>query len=226
MCAHYESVHDKALLKKHFGVSLPSELARRDVWPGYMSTFIRRHENADVGDDAVPPHESVLGSFGLIPHWAKDNKIARQTYNARTETVAEKPSFRDAWKRAQHCIIPVQSFFEPDWRSGKAQPTRIALASDEPMGLAGLWAQWRSSEGETVHSFTMLTINADDHALMRNFHKPQDEKRMVVILPPAHYGDWLQASASESNEFMKAWPADDLKAETSEGSPPQTASLF
>ncbi len=226
MCAHYESVHDKALLKKHFGVSLPSELARRDVWPGYMSTFIRRHENADVGDDAVPPHESVLGSFGLIPHWAKDNKIARQTYNARTETVAEKPSFRDAWKRAQHCIIPVQSFFEPDWRSGKAQPTRIALASDEPMGLAGLWAQWRSSEGETVHSFTMLTINADDHALMRNFHKPQDEKRMVVILPPAHYGDWLQASASESNEFMKAWPADDLKAETSEGSPQQTASLF
>jgi len=72
----------------------------------------------------------------------------------------------------------------------------------------------------------MLTINADDHALMRNFHKPQDEKRMVVILPLARYGDWLKASASESIEFMKAWPADDLKAETSEGSPPQTASLF
>ena len=114
MCAHYESVHDKALLKKHFGVSLPSELARRDVWPGYLSTFIRRHENAavdadvgaDVGDEAVP--------------------------------------------------------------------TRIALANDEPMGVAGLWAKWRSPEGETVHSFTMLTINADDHALMRNFHKPQD----------------------------------------------------
>jgi putative SOS response-associated peptidase YedK len=71
-----------------------------------------------------------------------------------------------------------------------------------------------------------LTINADDNEFMRNFHKPQDEKRMVVILPPAHYGDWLQASASESNNFMKAWPADDLKAETSEGSPLQTASLF
>jgi putative SOS response-associated peptidase YedK len=140
--------HGRALLKKHFGVDLPSELARRDVWPGYMSTFIRRHENADVGDDAVPPREALVGSFGLIPHWSKDIKIARHTYNARSETVAEKPSFRDAWKRGQHCIIPVQSFFEPDWRSGKAVPTRITLTNEEPMGVAGLWAKWRSPEGE------------------------------------------------------------------------------
>ena len=226
MCAHYESVHDKGLLKKHFGVSLPSELARRDVWPGYMSTFIRRPENADVGDDAVPDREAVLGSFGLIPHWAKDNKIARQTYNARTETVAEKPSFRDAWKRGQHCIIPVQSFFEPDWRSGKAQPTRIALAHDSPMGVAGIWAQWRSPRGEVVHSFTLLTINADEHALMLNFHKPQDEKRMIVILPPTSFDDWLKANASESANFMQAWPAEGLKASAPEGYQPQTASMF
>ena len=59
----------------------------------------------------------------------------------------------------------------------------------------------------------MLTINADDHALMRNFHKPQDEKRMIVILPPGRYDDWLQASASESGDFLQAWPADGLTAE-------------
>lgn len=149
MCAHYESVHDKALLKKHFGVSLPSELARRDVWPGYLSTFIRRHENTDVGADVAD----------------------------------------------------------------EAVPTRIALANDEPMGVAGLWAKWRSPEGETVHSFTMLTIKADDHALMRNFHKPQDEKRMIVILPLDRYDDWLQASERESGEFLQAWPADGLTAD-------------
>ena len=85
----------------------------------------------------------------------------------------------------------------------EAVPTRIALANDEPMGVAGLWAQWRSPEGETVHSFTMMTINADDHALMRNFHKPQDEKRMIVILPPGRYDDWLQATASESGDFLQ-----------------------
>ena len=213
MCAHYESPHNKALLQKHFGVDLPSELARRDVWPGYKSTFIRRHPHADVGDHAVPPRQALLGSFGLIPHWSKDDKIARHTYNARSETVADKPSFRDAWRRAQHCIIPVSAIFEPDWRSGKAVPTRITLARGEPMGLAGLWAQWRSSTGETVHSFTMLTINADAHPFMRNFHKPQDEKRSVVILPPEHYDDWLQASAAESAAFLQAWPADDWLAD-------------
>ncbi|PUE55696.1 SOS response-associated peptidase [Limnohabitans parvus] len=212
MCAHYESPHDKALLKKHFDIDLPSELAKRDVWPGYKSTFIRRHPHADVGDDAVPPREALLGSFGLIPHWSKDDKIASHTYNARSETVAEKPSFRDAWRRAQHCIIPAQAIYEPDWRSGKAVSTRITLTNGEPMGLAGLWAQWRSPQGETVHSFTMLTINADEHPFMRNFHKPQDEKRSVVILSPDRYDDWLQASAGECGEFLRAWPADCMAA--------------
>jgi putative SOS response-associated peptidase YedK len=214
MCAHYESVHDKALLKKHFGVMLPSELARRDVWPGYLSTFIRRQENAsnpaNSRETSALGREALLGSFGLIPHWAKDEKIARQTYNARTETVAEKPSFRQPWKHAQHCIIPVQSFFEPDWRSGKAVPTCIQLANDEPMGVAGLWATWRSPQGQVVHSFTMLTINADEHTVMRQFHKPQDEKRMIVILPPERYDAWLDASCESSTDFLKTWPADSM----------------
>ncbi len=126
--------------------------------------------------------------------------------------MAEKPSFRDAWRRAQHCIIPVQSFFEPDWRSGKAVPTRIGLASGEPMGVAGLWSAWRNPAGQVVHSFTMLTINADHHPLMNQFHKPGDEKRMIVILPPARYDDWLQAGAGEIRYFLQPWPAQDLRA--------------
>ncbi len=212
MCAHYESVSDKARLKAHFGIDLPSEVARRDVWPGYLSTFIRRHPHADVGDDAVPEREALIGSFGLIPHWAKDIKIARHTYNARTETVAEKPSFRDAWRKAQHCIIPVETFFEPDWRNGKAVPTRIGNASGEPLGVAGLWSAWRDPQGQTLHSFTMLTINADHHPLMNQFHKPTDEKRMIVILPPERYDDWLKASAKDCGEFLREWPVQWLAA--------------
>jgi len=213
MCAHYQAVTDLPTLLHHFGVDTSSAEARDDVWPAYSSVFIRRHPHADVGDEAVPDRELSVGRFGMIPHWSKDDKIARHTYNARSETVAEKPSFRDAWRRAQHCIIPVQGFFEPDWRSGKAVPTRITLASGEPMGLAGLWAQWRSPAGETVHSFTMLTINADEHPFMRMFHKPQDEKRSVVILPPERYDDWLQARAGESAEFLRLWPAEQLAGE-------------
>ena len=60
MCAHYESVHEKSHLKAHFGIDLPSKLARHDVWPGYLSTFIRRHPHADVGDDAVPEREVLM----------------------------------------------------------------------------------------------------------------------------------------------------------------------
>jgi len=212
MCAHYESVHHRASLKHHFAVDLPSELARQDVWPGYTSTFIRRHPNADVGEDAVPLREAMLGSFGLIPHWAKDTKMARHTYNARSETVAEKPSFRDACRNAQHCIVPVQSFFEPDWRSGKAVPTAIRQFDGQPMGVAGLWAQWRSPLGEQVFSFTMLTINADAHPLMRQFHKPQDEKRMIVILRPESFDDWLNAKAPNRHSYLLPYPAEQLSA--------------
>ncbi len=212
MCSHYESTHDRVKLRQHFGIDLPSDLARHDVWPGYLSTFLRRHPHADAGDEAVPAREGLLGSFGLIPSWAQDTKIARYTYNARSETVAEKPSFREAWRRGQHCIIPVDAFFEPDWRSGKAIPTRITLASGEPMGVAGLWSAWKDPKCEVLHSFTMLTINADDHPLMNQLHKPSDEKRMIVILPPARYDDWLQADAGEIRDFLQPWPAQDLRA--------------
>lgn len=222
MCAHYESTHDKARLQQYFGIDLPGEQARRDVWPGYLSTFLRRHPRAHVGDEAVPPREGLLGSFGLIPAWSKDTRIARHTYNARSETVASKPSFRDAWRQAQHCIVPLEAFFEPDWRSGKAVPTRIRRASGAPMGVAGLWAAWKDEKGEILHSFTLLTINADAHPLMNQMHKPGEEKRMIVILPPERYDDWLQASAQSSDEFLQPITADQLIAQTAT---PQQSSL-
>lgn len=86
-----------------------------------------------------------------------------------------KPSFRDAWKQSQHCIIPADAIFKPDWRSGRAVPTRTVRADGESMGIAGLWSAWQSPQGERVHSFIMLTINAAQHPLMRLFHKPADD---------------------------------------------------
>lgn len=198
------------MYQEHFGVEPPVALGKHDVWPGYPAGFIRRHEHADIGDEAVPEREALTGLFGMVPHWAKDTTGTKYAYNARTETVAEKPSFRDAWRKGQHCIIPAESFFEPDWRSGKAIPTRISLADGKPMGIAGLWSSWRAPKGETVYSFTMLTINADEHSLMKLFHKPTDEKRMVVVLPPERFGDWLHAPANESGDFLQAFPAERL----------------
>jgi len=215
MCSHYQALKERDKYFRYFGVEPPVDPGKHDLWPGYLGAFIRRHPNADLGDEAVPPREALAGLFGLVPHWSRDTKIARHTFNARSETVAEKPSFRDAWKRAQHCIIPAEALFEPDWRSGKSVATRIVRADGEPLGIAGLWSSWRSPKGEMVLSYTMLTVNADDHPLMRMFHKPTDEKRMVVILPTDRYQDWLQAPAEHSMEFIRPFPADAMHADES-----------
>jgi len=206
MCSHYEAPSHPQIMKA-FGVEGP-EQGRLDLWPTYMGPFLRRPERDEGQDEPGPALEMLSGSFGLIPGWSKDPKIARRTYNARSETAAKKPSFRSAWKNRQHCIIPAAAIYEPDWRSGKAIPTRIARADGELLGIAGLWEWWRNPEGEIVHSYSMLTINADDHTFMRDYHKPDDEKRMVVILPAGLYNDWLDAPANESMEFMRQYPAD------------------
>lgn len=212
MCSHYDPP-TASRLTNFFGVGdLPLDL-KPSLWPGYHGPFLRKHEFADVGDEAVPFRELLAGSFGLIPHWSKDATIARRTYNARSETVQEKPSYRDAWKLSRCCIIPAEAIFEPDWRSGKAVATRITRADGKPMGIAGLWSYWKMPNGNAMHSYTMLTINADDHPFMRQYHKPADEKRMVVILNEGDYDAWLQAPAASSRDFLRQFPSDNLAAE-------------
>lgn len=213
MCSHYEAVKEAEKFRRYFGVEPPHESGKLDMWHGYLGSFVRQHPHADVGDEAVPDAEALNGLFGLVPHWAEDTKIGRHTFNARSETVAQKPSFREAWKRGQRCIIPTDAFYEPDWRSGKAIPARIARADGAPMGIAGLWSSWKSPKGEMVYSFTMLTINANEHELMRQFHKSTDEKRMVVILPEARYKDWLDSKTGGQGEFLVPYPAELLIAE-------------
>lgn len=206
MCSHYQVILDRERYFRAFGVEPPVQPHVEDVWPGSRGVLIRRPPEADSGDEAVPARQALAGVFGLLPHWAKDEKFARHTYNARSETVHEKPSFRDAWQRAQRCIVPASAIFEPDWRSGRAVATRIERADRAALGLAGLWSRWRSPKGETVFSYTLLTINAAEHSLMRHLHKPGDEKRMVVLLEAGDYDGWLQAPVAEARDFLRPWP--------------------
>lgn len=212
MCSHYEAPTPSQLAAA-FGINNDHQ-GKLDLWPGYMGPFLRPLASLDDEIGERPGLEVLAGTFGLIPSWSKDTKIARRTYNARSETVADKPSFRNAWRRAQHCIIPAAAIYEPDWRSGRAVPTRIARADGEVMGIAGLWEEWRDpGTHQVLHSYTMLTVNADTHAFMRNYHRPDDEKRMVVILPRGLYRDWLEAPVEASAEFMRRYPADRLAVE-------------
>lgn len=112
---------------------------------------------------------------------------------------------------------PNRRFFEPDWRSGKAVPTRITRTDGGVMAVAGLWDQWKDADGQVLHSYTMLTINADSHPFMKAFHKPSDEKRSIVILPNGLIKDWLNSSVEQTMDFMQPYPADRLMVDNRTG---------
>lgn len=207
MCANYRpSTRDE--LQQFFGVAAPDSDYKAEVFPGYMAPMIRLpRADAVHGDRAC-----ALGMFGMVPHWA-DTKLARQTYNARTETVATKPSFRNAYKHRQFCLIPVSSFYEPSYESGKAVRFEIADADGVPLGIAGIWEHKQDgANGLPLLSFSMLTVNANGHPLMQRFHKPDDEKRMPVILTPDQYDEWLHCPVDEAPHFFGRYPAERLMA--------------
>lgn len=183
----------------------------------------------------MPEVEVIEARFGLLPGFATEVKYGTRTYNARSETVASLASFKSAWAEAWHCIVPCEAIYEPDWRTGTHIPTRFTAADGGMLGVAGLWQQWKSPEGEWFNTFTMLPLNADDHDLMKHMHRPDpkrppemQDKRMVVILPDGLYEAWLDAPAPESTDFMRQYSADQLLA-TPEPPPPkkgETATLI
>ena len=150
--------------------------------------------------------------FGLVPVWAKDLKIVQKTFNARSETASEKPSFRHAWKSDQFALIPVEVFFEPRYIEGKAQRWGIYRKDGQPFTIAAIYERTKL-EKEFIHSMSMLTINAEKHPLMSQFHKPGKEKRSVVVIPPELRLAWLQAPHQEAQNFLTRFPAEDFIAE-------------
>lgn len=204
MCSNYFPTVSKERLSVFDVQPVLALSSKRQVWKGYAAPMIRNGEDG---------RELLLGEFGLLPFWSKERKIKYSTFNARSETVETAASFKAPWMKRQRCIVPADWVVEPDWRSGKSVPTAISRADGKPMGLAGLWDRWLDkTTGEIVHSFTMLTVNADAHGLMRNFHRPDDEKRMVVVLPEDRYGDWLSAPVPEARSLLLPYPADALQA--------------
>jgi putative SOS response-associated peptidase YedK len=117
--------------------------------------------------------------------------------------VAEKPSYRTAWRQRQFGLVLVDNFYEPSYESGKAVRWKIELASGDPFGIACLWDRWTDpASGELVVSFSMLTVNADEHPVMKQFHKPGDEKRTPVVIAPELHDAWLSADVAQATELM------------------------
>jgi putative SOS response-associated peptidase YedK len=201
----------------------------REMFPRYQGPFIRARraapaagaEAASASAAAGEQAELVLGQWSLVPWFAKTPKLPYPTSNARSEELAAKASYKQPWARGQRCIVPAESFFEPNWESGRHVPWRFWRADGRPWGLAGLWNTWLDREtGELLESYTLLTLNADQHPLMRRMHRPDpqrppeaQDKRSVVPIEDADLATWLHAPQAEAAQLLRLAPPERFRAE-------------
>jgi putative SOS response-associated peptidase YedK len=151
--------------------------------------------------------ELVFLRWGLIPSWAKDRSIGNRLINARADGVADKPSFRAAFRR-RRCLVVADGFYE--WkRNGKQrQPYFIHLRDDRPFGFAGLWESWEGPDHSAIESCTLLTTEAND--LVRPIHD-----RMPVIVGRADYAQWLDPALAQPEPLLgllRPYPSEEMAA--------------
>jgi putative SOS response-associated peptidase YedK len=149
--------------------------------------------------------EMGLMKWGLIPSWAKDTAMGARLINARSETVPEKPSFREAFKK-RRCIIPADGFYEWQRTEGRKQPFFFQMRDERPFGFAGLWERWQGVAGQTIESCAILTTRANEVL-------PPVHDRMPVILHPEDYELWLDEDVRKREllkDLMQPYPAEEM----------------
>lgn len=199
------------------------EIGRRNPWrlphevfPRSQGPFIRAMQASTNHD-----RELLVGQWGLIPWFAKSAKLPYSTNNARFEEIQTKASFKQSWQQGRRCIIPAVSFDEPCWETGRNVWWRFSRADGSPWGLAGLWNSWTDKDsGEVIESYTMLTINADDHPQMSRMHKPdpklpndRQDKRSVISIELADVDTWLTGPVDDATMLVRPPPASVINAE-------------
>ena len=207
MCSNYSPIKPSkaSWVKSNFNTDLPDASWRTEVYPTYPAPFIYLQ-------DGQPKCE--LAEFGLRPFWAKDKRFGTKTYNARCETVAEKPSYKSAWSKKQFGLAIMDNFYEPNWETGKAVRWGIERADTQPIAVASIWERWIDKEtGEIIFSFSMLTVNAGDQPVMKHFHKPNDEKRSIAVLNNSDYISWLNSDHEKAKDLLKVAPEGFLKSQ-------------
>ncbi|TWT27497.1 SOS response-associated peptidase [Planomicrobium sp. CPCC 101110] len=203
MCGRYSLFTDYAAILERFDIEEVS-IGENDYSPNY--NIAPSQQVVAVVNDGTKNRLGLL-RWGLIPPWAKDAKIGYKMINARAETVAEKPSFRNAFKK-KRCLIVADSFYEWQRTDEQKTPMRIKLKSGEPFAFAGLWESWKSPDGETINTCSILTTKPND--LMADIHD-----RMPVVLSKEAEKVWLDPNVQDPEVLgglLKPFDAKDMEA--------------
>jgi len=187
MCGRFTLFEADKILSKEFGVSgVPPLSPRYNIAPSQPIAAVRTpHTGAG--------RELALLRWGLIPSWSKDPAIGNRLINARAETVQEKPSFRNAFRR-HRCLIPANGFYEWQRQEGGKQPFFVRMRDERIFAFAGLWDRWESSDKDVIETCTILTTAAN--TVLAPIHG-----RMPVILPQAEYARWLDPALKDPDSL-------------------------
>jgi putative SOS response-associated peptidase YedK len=191
VCGRFTLTRSAAEVAEHFGLgALPDFAPRFNVAPTQEAPIVRVRSSG----------ERVLEwrRWGLVPAWAKDASGAARTINARVESVAERPAFRDALRR-RRCLVPADGFYEWQGGRGRRRPHHLTLPGGGLFALAGLYERWLGPGGEAIDSFTVLTRPA--RGAVASLHD-----RMPLIVDPAGYAAWLDRSAPDPPALLGALP--------------------
>ena len=202
MCGRFTLKTRVAALIEQFGGEPPPELVLRyNIAPTQAVAIVRIAPDTGV-------KQWQMARWGLIPSWAKDASIGNRMINARAESVADKPSFRTAFRR-RRCLIPADGYFEWQKTGSAKQPYYIRLDDERPFAMAGLWERWLNpATNEPLQSCTIITTQANP--LTQPIHD-----RMPVILPPTAYSLWLDPAMRDVERIqalLTPYPADPMVA--------------
>ena len=193
MCGRYALHTHPDIIALQFGVAeAPPTKPRFNIAPTQEAPVVRL--------DPERKRELALLRWGLIPSWSKDPSIGARMINARAESVAAKPSFRNAFRR-RRCLVPADGYYEWKLEGGRKQPYFLQLASGEPFAMAGLWEQWGSPEGKFIETYAIVTTEAAGTA--RQVHD-----RMPVILARPEYDAWL--CSADPGGLLRPWAGADF----------------
>ncbi|MBJ9955775.1 SOS response-associated peptidase [Acinetobacter courvalinii] len=200
MCANFKPLTIEQALQ--LGLPpIPFEYVE-EVYPSYKTPLLFKSDHGYEWREVL---------FGLVPKWSEDTNISKRTYNARHETLFQKPSFLEAASKCKFGVIPVTEFYESKYIDNKPQRWAVRRKDGKAFFIAALY-EIRKLNDQVIRSATMLTMDAIDHPMMKDFHEPGDVKRSVVVIPHERLVEWLSLKQPHQlYEFMQGFPVEEFE---------------